>query len=138
MISFQRLAIFDIEDGEALSPAIHWTLDGHPVATPGPVLFLPNPGAGTHTLTAQVTDSGLLSEADTVAVTVVDHPPRLTILTPARPTSGQAVVWVRGTALQLLRQSHDPDEPGGILGDQQVRKEALMIKGQAADESAPR
>ncbi len=99
---------------------VQWTLDGHFLAHRGGTLNLPNPGAGARTLSAKVADTGLLTAQDRVTFAVVDHPPRMTIISRTRPAAGQAVEWSIGSTLQLRGQSSDIDEPGGSLADQQV------------------
>ena len=112
--------VFDVEDGAAIANQVQWTLDGHFLAHRGGTLNLPNPGAGARTLSAKVADTGLLTAQDRVTFEVVDHPPRMTIISPTRPAAGQAVEWSIGSTLQLRGQSSDIDEPGGSLADQQV------------------
>lgn len=124
--------VFDMEDGAALAAHVRWTLDAHAVTATGTTVTIPNPGVGTHTVSAHVTDSALWAEADTVTFTVVNHPPSMTILNPTAP-SGQAFVWSRGTALALIGQSRDDDEPSGRLSDQQVDWSLVPVSGSGTE-----
>jgi len=105
----------DAEDGD-LGESLTWnsSVDG-PIGTGGSISALLS--AGDHTITAAVTDSGGLTDSDSVSITVessagnVNSPPVLTIVAPSDGShfdSGNKIVF-EGSALDA--------EDGNISGD---------------------
>ncbi|MEW5869671.1 MAG: Ig-like domain-containing protein [Chloroflexota bacterium] len=93
----------DAEDG-VLSNLIEWYLGGTLIAS-GPSFSTSALGVGTHTITAQVTDSGGETGSDSVTVIITNSPPSVIINAPADNST-----HVTGTSILFSGTATDPEQ----------------------------
>ncbi|OGO37882.1 MAG: hypothetical protein A2W35_04195 [Chloroflexi bacterium RBG_16_57_11] len=97
-LTFSATATDEIDDD--LSDEIVWSSDTGQISHTGASFQFSNLSIGTHVITASVQDRHGLTGSDTIAITIVNAPPVVTIDVPADNSyfSDQANVNLRGTA----------------------------------------